>query len=134
MIRTHASSRTLRLLVSMFALAAIPTAWAFAQTGFARGMRRRAVLSVWLTVCAAAFAAVPAFAQGIITTVAGNGFRGFSGDGGPAVNALLDIKHFTGGVAADAAGDVYISDTGNHRVRKITADGIISTVAGNGLA
>jgi sugar lactone lactonase YvrE len=81
-----------------------------------------------------ALGSAPAHAQGIITTVAGNGTRGFSGDGGPAVNALIDMKYFTGGVAADAAGNVYIADTGNHRVRKIDPGGIISTVAGNGVA
>ena len=73
-------------------------------------------------------------AEEIITTVAGNGSRGFAGDGGPAVNAQLDITHFTGGIAADAAGNVYIADTGNHRIRKIDPSGKISTVAGNGVA
>ena len=134
MIRTHPSSRTRHLLVSMFALTAIPTAWAFAQTGFARGMRRSAVSLLWLLVCVAGLNAVPAFAQGIITTMTGNGSRGFSGDGGLAVNALLDIRPFTGGVAVDAPGNVYIADTVNHRVRKIDPSGIISTVAGNGIA
>ena len=81
-----------------------------------------------------ALSCAPTYAQEIITTVAGNGTRGFSGDGGPAASASLDIKHFTGGVAADAAGNVYIADTGNHRVRKIDSGGIISTVAGNGAA
>jgi len=85
-------------------------------------------------VCVAGLNAVPAFAQGIITTVAGNGSRGFSGDGGPAVSAQLNITDFTGGVAADAAGNLYIADTGNHRVRKIAPNGIISTMAGNGAA
>jgi len=118
----------------MFALTAIPTAWAFAQTGFAGGMQRRAVSLLWLMVCVAGLNAVPAFAQGIITTVAGNGSRGFSGDGGPAVSAQLNITDFTGGVAADAAGNLYIADTGNHRVRRIAPNGIISTMAGNGAA
>jgi len=118
----------------MFALTAIPTAWAFAQTGFAGGMQRRAVSLLWLMVCVAGLNAVPAFAQGIITTVAGNGSRGFSGDGGPAVSAQLNITDFTGGVVADAAGNLYIADTGNHRVRKIAPNGIISTMAGNGAA
>src|SRR6266480_4351743 len=89
----------------------------------------RQTLLLLCLACVAWLNAVPVFAQGIITTLAGNGSRGFSGDGGPAVNALLDIKHFTGGVAADAAGNVYIADTGNHRVRKINASGLISTVA-----
>ena len=100
----------------------------------ARDIRRHALLLLWLLSCVAWLNTVPVHAQGTITTVAGNGSRGFSGDGGPAVNALLDIKHFTGGVAADAAGNVYIADTGNHRVRKIDPGGTISTVAGNGIA
>lgn len=70
---------------------------------------------------------------GVITTVAG-GSRpdGFSGDGGPAVNAALGF-HFGGGVAADAAGNVYIGDTANNRVRRVDAvTGVITTVAGTG--
>src|SRR5260370_9921496 len=62
-----------------------------------------------------------------ITTVAGNGFGGFSGDGGLATSASLS---FPNGVALDAAGNVFIADTQNHRIRKISAGGIITTVAG----
>ncbi len=68
---------------------------------------------------------------GIMTTVAGNGNFGYSGDGGPAKRAMLN---FPTGVAVDPAGDVYIADQDNHRIRKVTAAGIISTVAGNGTA
>lgn len=68
-------------------------------------------------------------ASGVITTVAGNGNTGFSGDGGPAADAELDEPS---GVAVDAGGDMYIADFGNNRVRKVTPDGIISTVAGDG--
>ena len=65
---------------------------------------------------------------GTITTVAGGAKAGFSGDGGPAVNALLS-KPF--GVAVDAAGALYISDYYNNRVRQITPlDGKINTIAG----
>src|SRR5438132_1106612 len=106
----------------------------FSQRLFAPVIRRHALLWLALLICIAGFNPTPALAQGIITTVSGNGTRGFSGDGGPAASASLDIKHFTGGVAADAAGNVYIADTGNHRVRKIDSGGIISTVAGNGAA
>ncbi|MDQ2921701.1 MAG: hypothetical protein M3R52_08865 [Acidobacteriota bacterium] len=81
-----------------------------------------------------ALSSAPAYAQGIITTVAGNGTRGFSGDGGLATNALLNMGEFTGGVAVDAASNLYIADTRNHRVRKVTSSGMISTVAGNVLA
>ncbi|OFV96445.1 MAG: hypothetical protein A3H28_01925 [Acidobacteria bacterium RIFCSPLOWO2_02_FULL_61_28] len=65
--------------------------------------------------------------DGIITTVAGNGVRGFSGDGGPATNASLSLPR---GVAADEIGNLYIADGGNTRIRKVSPDGIISTVAG----
>ncbi len=66
---------------------------------------------------------------GTITTVAGNGMLGFSGDGGPATNAELRVP---GGIAIDGSGNLYIVDTGNGRIRKVNAAGIISTVAGNG--
>lgn len=67
--------------------------------------------------------------SGIITTVAGNGVPGFTGDGGQAVAAELLSP---GGVAVDADGILLISDTGNHRIRQVTPDGVISTVGGNG--
>src|SRR5438094_649295 len=57
---------------------------------------------------------------GILTTAAGNGGWGSSGDGGPAVSARLAIPR---GVALDAAGNLFIADSGNHEVRKITPDG-----------
>ena len=67
--------------------------------------------------------------SGIISTVAGNGTRGFSGDGGPATSASL---YYPTGVAVDAAGNLYIADRGNDRIRRVNAAGIISTLAGNG--
>jgi uncharacterized protein (TIGR03437 family) len=66
---------------------------------------------------------------GIITTYAGNGTPGFSGDRGPAVNASLN---YPAGIALDKDGNLYIADSSNSRVRKVGTDGIISTVAGNG--
>ena len=67
---------------------------------------------------------------GLITTVAGNGTPGYGGDGGPATAAEL---HFVTGVVSDAAGDLYISDLDNNRIRRVdAATGIITTVAGNG--
>ena len=68
-------------------------------------------------------------AAGIISTVAGNGSQGFSGDDGPATDAQLNQPS---GVAVDLAGNLYIADAGNQRVRKVTVAGIVSTVAGNG--
>ncbi len=69
---------------------------------------------------------------GIITTIAGTGTQGYSGDNGPATAAELDSPQ---GIAADAAGNLYLADTHNHSIRKIAAStGIISTIAGTGAA
>jgi trimeric autotransporter adhesin len=69
-------------------------------------------------------------ATGTITTVAGNGQPGYSGDGGPATSASLAAP---GGVALDAQGNLFIADAGNARVRRVdAATGTITTVAGNG--
>ncbi len=66
---------------------------------------------------------------GVIQTIAGTGVAGFAGDGGPANVALLNQPY---GLALDAAGNLYIADLGNARVREVTADGMIQTVAGGG--
>ncbi|MBI5289154.1 MAG: hypothetical protein HY873_09305 [Chloroflexi bacterium] len=66
---------------------------------------------------------------GGITSIAGTGWCQFGGDGGPATNASLSDP---GGVAKDSAGNLYIADAGNCRIRKVTAAGVISTFAGNG--
>jgi sugar lactone lactonase YvrE len=67
--------------------------------------------------------------EGVISTIAGTGASGFSGDNGPAVNAMLNEPR---SVAADSSGNIYISDFQNSRIRKIDKNGIISTYAGNG--
>jgi sugar lactone lactonase YvrE len=69
--------------------------------------------------------------SGVIATVAGNGTESFSGDGGPATTATLNTPI---GVAVDAAGNLYIADSFNNRIRKVNATGVITTVAGNGEA
>lgn len=66
---------------------------------------------------------------GTITTVAGNGTVGFSGDGGPATSASL---RGPASVAVDRAGNLFIADTYNERIRKVAPDGTITTVAGSG--
>jgi RHS repeat-associated protein len=65
--------------------------------------------------------------NGIITTIAGTGVRGFSGDGGPAIQAQLFSPQ---GIAIAADGSVLISDTGNHRIRRIDINGVITTISG----
>src|SRR5579863_3481724 len=66
--------------------------------------------------------------SGTVTRVAGNGRPGFSGDGGPATRAQLNSPQ---GVAVDTAGNIYVADTGNERIRLVSG-GVISTFAGNG--
>jgi sugar lactone lactonase YvrE len=63
------------------------------------------------------------------TTIAGTGTPGFSGDGGPAAAAELNAPS---GVTLDGAGNIYIADTQNHRIRMVAPDGIITTIAGTG--
>ena len=68
---------------------------------------------------------------GVVTTVAGTGESGYSGDNGAAIGAQLSLPM---AVAVDAGGNLYIADTNNHRIRKVSAGGLIATVAGNGIA
>jgi len=79
--------------------------------------------------------------QGVLTRIAGKVQPGYSGDGGPAIDAQLftdDLVNespaigFPSGLALDSKGNLYISDGGNARVRKVSPDGIITTVVGNG--
>jgi DNA-binding beta-propeller fold protein YncE len=67
--------------------------------------------------------------NGILTRVAGSGRPGFSGDGGDALMATLDQPY---DVSLDSNGNLYIADFGNHRIRRVTRDGKIFTIAGTG--
>lgn len=66
--------------------------------------------------------------RSIITTIAGGVGPGFAGDNGPATSALLNMPE---SLAIDAGGNIFVADTGNHRIRKISPQGIITTVAGS---
>jgi trimeric autotransporter adhesin len=67
--------------------------------------------------------------NGLISTVAGNGHYGYSGDGGPATNASFA---YPAGVATDSTGNLYVADSGNNCIRMVSPSGMITTVAGNG--
>jgi sugar lactone lactonase YvrE len=67
--------------------------------------------------------------DGIVRTIAGTGERGFGGDGGPALEARFDGLS---AIALDGAGAIYLADFENHRIRKITAAGVVTTVVGTG--
>ena len=67
--------------------------------------------------------------DGKIETVVGRGYAGFAGDGGPATKAMLKNPS---GLAFDSKGNMYISDMGNNRIRKVDTKGIITTFAGTG--
>lgn len=108
------------------------------RASIGRRLRPQSVVAIAVSLCAATLPLVlgalsaPARAetQGNITTIAGNGTAGYSGDGGPATAAQLDAPE---GVAADSAGNVYIADWLTDTVRKVATDGIITTVAGTGV-
>jgi sugar lactone lactonase YvrE len=71
--------------------------------------------------------------EGIITTVAGNGRTDYEGDGGPATGAAFNGTYYGPALAVDSAGNLYLADTSNNRIRRISPDGFIDTVAGNGI-
>jgi sugar lactone lactonase YvrE len=83
-------------------------------------------LAAWLALSHPALAA-----PGDITTIAGTGTEGFEGDEGPATSANLD---FPWGLGFDAATNLYIADSGNHKVRRVSTGGTITTFAGTGVA
>src|SRR5262249_51633695 len=68
--------------------------------------------------------------HGLIQTIAGTGTSGFAGDGGPAAAARLSSP---GALAFDQSGNLFFLDVGNNRIRRITPDGVITTIAGSGV-
>jgi RHS repeat-associated protein len=71
--------------------------------------------------------------SGIITTVAGNGTPGFSGDGGPATQAAVSAVRGLSGLAVAPDGSLYIADSNNQRIRRVDPSGVITIIAGNGI-
>jgi sugar lactone lactonase YvrE len=84
-----------------------------------------------LLLCDSGNHRVRRLASGVVSTIAGSGVQGFSGDGGQATSAQLDTPS---GIAVAADGRIFLADTHNHRVRVIATDGTITTFAGTGLA
>lgn len=89
----------------------------------------RSCLNVFFVLLSISF--VSTAQPGIISTIAGSGIAGFGGDGGPATAAMTNHPI---GIAIDGAGNIFIAEHDNNRVRKISTTGIISTVAGTGVA
>jgi sugar lactone lactonase YvrE len=101
-----------------------------AQLGFPLGVALDSSGNLYIADAGSQRIRVVSAATGNITTLAGNGTPGYSGDGGAAISAELDEP---ASVALDAAGNVYIADSGNFRIREVTASsGIINTIAGDG--
>ena len=93
---------------------------------WSENMRRLAIYAVALVVLALPF---PAGSQGVITTVTGTDWV-FRSEGQPGVDAPLGL---VAGVAVDSAGNLYLTDVGNHRVFKVSASGTLTILAGNGI-
>jgi uncharacterized protein (TIGR03437 family) len=102
---------------------------ASAQVNFPGGVAVDAAGNIY--VADSANQRVRKIAGGVISTLAGNGTGGYGGDGGAAASAQLN---FPVSVTADTSGNVYIADFNNNVIRKVSAAGVISTVAGNGTA
>ena len=110
-----------------------PTRGLDLSIGSPQGIATDAAGNVYFTASNCVFKQDP---NGVIARIAGTTRPGFSGDGGPAISAQLNLDGLgfavAANVAVDGAGDVFIADSGNHRVRRISADGIMTTIAGDG--
>jgi hypothetical protein len=100
-----------------------------AQLNNATGVKVDASGNVYIADQACATVTKITASTGVITTIAGNGTNGYSGDGGAATSAKLNNPS---DVAIDSAGNIYIADYSNNRVRKVNTSGVISTYAGTG--
>ena len=95
-------------------------------SGIAINSKDKLLFSLFLKSC---IGQIAKDGSGSITTVAGTGTGAFSGDGGLATSAQLNTPI---GIAVDSMDNVYFADSNNHRIRKISTNGIITTVAGTG--
>ena len=93
-------------------------------------MTRLRLTAAVLVALALAAGASAVSGTGTIYPIAGTGAGGYSGDGGKATAAALSAPT---GLVLDSAGNLYVADSGNHRIRKVTRDGVITTVAGTGV-
>ncbi len=139
----HSSFRTLAFITLALGLPAAAQQYSIATvagganpgtptsaTSISIGQPRRVAVDSKGNIYFSSGNAIFKFSGSTLSIVAGNSRAGFSGDGGPAVNAQLNAPQ---GIAIDAAGNIFISDSNNNRVRVITLNGIINTFAGNGL-
>jgi sugar lactone lactonase YvrE len=104
---------------------------AAADIGFASNIQVDATGNIYFACQNGSYSVRKINTSGIISTIAGNGTSGYSGDGGPATSAQLTSAS---AICFDAVGNLYISDFGGMRVRKVNTSGIISTIAGTGSA
>jgi sugar lactone lactonase YvrE len=128
---TGASAQPAHYVISTFAGGAIPPASvdaSVATVGFASDFVRDSDGNLYFSSLNCVF---KLDTKGVVTRVAGTGAAGYSGDGGEGANARLSSPE---GMALDNAGNLYVADTNNNRIRRITPQGIIATVAGTGVS
>jgi sugar lactone lactonase YvrE len=106
-----------------------PTASNAVKLNYAHGVGASPSGNVYIADTKNSIVRIISAATGSVTTIAGTGTEGSAGDNGPALSAQLNNPY---GVTADASGNVYIADSYNHMVRKVTPGGLLTTVAGDG--
>src|SRR6185437_11182065 len=131
LICTAVSANAAQYVISTFAGGAIPASPVdalSATVGFPSDLIRDSSGNLYFSSLNCVF---KLDTEGVVTRIAGTGAGAYSGDGGPAAAARLWGPE---GLALDASGNLYVADTNNNRIRRITPEGIIATVAGNGVA